>query len=172
MFQKWNVQRLSSTHSGLFLQFFCGFPEQPETFTSVVKQSDLLLLLLLLDWKLCQLEGWQWMDGWTKMKTLWLAFATWSHEALDQLEYLFPSQQFNSNSPLPPSWRQSYLFISAAIYQNQAISVIISHWAWMRSDQQMFPIYLTLVSSVSTAKDRHRWQDTASSHAPIHIRVT
>lgn len=47
MFQKWNVQRLSSTHSGLFLQFFCGFPEQLETLTSVVKESDFVVVAIV-----------------------------------------------------------------------------------------------------------------------------
>lgn len=38
MFLKWSVPLVSPNDSGLFLQF-CGFPEQLETFTSVVEES-------------------------------------------------------------------------------------------------------------------------------------
>lgn len=63
MFQKWNVQRLSSTHSGLFLQFFCGIPEQLETLTSVVKESDFAVVAVVVGPKTMSIRRLA-VDGW------------------------------------------------------------------------------------------------------------
>lgn len=64
MFQKWNVQRLSSTHSGLFLQFFCGFPEQLETLTSVVKESGFVVVAVVVVGPKTMSIGRLAVDGW------------------------------------------------------------------------------------------------------------